>query len=88
MFKTRSENQYISALASDVDHLNAIPVNPYKVCFKNGIVNLKDGTISNHNPEEIHTVLIPHNYEPNADCSTFIFYLKNKGKCIFRTSLK
>jgi putative DNA primase/helicase len=71
VWKTGYENQYISALASDVDHLNAIPVNPYKVCFKNGIVNLKDGTISNHSPEEIHTVLIPHNYEPNADCPTF-----------------
>jgi putative DNA primase/helicase len=71
VWKTGYENQYISALASDVDHLSAIPANPYKVCFKNGIVNLKDGTISNHSPEEIHTVLIPHNYEPNADCPTF-----------------
>ena len=39
---------------------------PYLLCVKNGVVNLVDGTFSEHNPNYYLTSASPVNYNPDA----------------------
>jgi P4 family phage/plasmid primase-like protien len=48
---------------SDLDQKN-----PYLICVKNGIVDLRDGTFNEHTPDVVFTNQLPIAYNERADC--------------------
>lgn len=70
-WKPSWERQYFQAFKLSVTFLNDIPNYLEQLCFTNGIVNLVDGSISEHSPDVIHTLQIPYDYDSTADCPNF-----------------
>jgi putative DNA primase/helicase len=72
----RSESD--SRIQVMVSLARALPGIPVKLCefdahpwlfnVNNGTINLKTGHLQPHNSEELHTVLVPVDYDPNAKC--------------------
>jgi putative DNA primase/helicase len=49
---------------------------PNLVNFKNGTVDLRTGEIRPHKPEDLITKLIPRSYEPEAECTRFLTFIR------------
>lgn len=73
---TRSESDSrIEAMVSIARALPGIPVvlgdldaHPWLFNVNNGTINLKTGQLQPHDSGELHTVLVPVDYDPNAAC--------------------
>lgn len=48
----------------------------FEICLKNGIVDVKTGEFTTHDPEKLFVTQIPVNYSPDADCPKFKTFLK------------
>lgn len=74
----RSINAVVQLILSDeylditMEEINNYP--PYVVNFKNGMLNIKTGEILPHDKEYRSINQIPHNYVPDADIKTSVFW--------------
>nr|DAT39382.1 MAG TPA: dsDNA helicase [Caudoviricetes sp.] len=74
----RSINSVVQLILSDeyldvsLEDVNAYP--PYVVNFKNGMLNIKTGELFPHDKEYRSINQIPHDYVPDADIKTSIFW--------------
>lgn len=69
---TDTEGQWRMQVQKDARELNS---NPYIINVKNGLLNVIDGTLSNHTPEYLSTVQLAVNYTPGSDCPRFLKYM-------------
>ena len=69
---TDTEGQWRMQIQKDARDLNS---NPYIINVKNGLLNVIDGTLSDHTPEYLSTVQVAVNYTPGAQCPRFIKYM-------------
>lgn len=69
---TDTEGQWRMQIQKDARELNA---NPYIINVKNGLLNVLDGTLSEHTPEYLSTVQLPVTYLPGAKCERFVQYM-------------
>ncbi|MDH5676000.1 MAG: phage/plasmid primase, P4 family [Myxococcales bacterium] len=49
---------------------------PYLANFKNGTLDLKKRELRPHDPADLLTQIIPHNYNPEAECPRYMAYLE------------
>ena len=74
----RTINSVVQLILSDeyldvtMEEINNYP--PYVVNFKNGMLNIKTGEILPHDKEYKSINQIPHNYVPDADIKTSVFW--------------
>lgn len=74
----RTVNAVVQLILSDeyldvtMEEINNYP--PYVVNFKNGMLNIKTGEILPHDKEYRSINQIPHNYVPDADIKTSVFW--------------
>jgi putative DNA primase/helicase len=52
----------------EADEMNP-PHSNFLLNFQNGTLDLKTGELRSHNPEDLITRIIKHNYNPDAECS-------------------
>jgi putative DNA primase/helicase len=75
----RRSNRITNALREAEPHLAIRPADldthPDLVNFLNGTLNLKTGEFSAHSRELFITKLIQHDYQPEAQCPTFLSFL-------------
>lgn len=69
---TDTEGQWRMQIQKDARELNS---NPYIINVKNGLLNVLDGTLSEHTTEYLSTVQLPVTYTPGATCPKFIQYM-------------
>lgn len=58
-------------------NLEVINTNPKILNLKNGLLNIETGEFSEHTPENIITVRIPVNYDPEAECPEIKKFLQD-----------
>jgi len=61
------------ALNVKLSHFDA---NPYLLNVQNGTVNLRTGTLQDHNPADYLTVISPTTYDPSATCPLWLEFLR------------
>lgn len=64
--------QWKLQIQSDIKDLNA---NPYIINIKNGLYNILEDTLTDHNPNYYSTVQLNVNYDKKADCPLFKKFL-------------
>lgn len=69
---TDAEGQWKMLIQIDPKELNP---NPYIINTKSGLLNMLDGSLSEHTPDYLSTVQVMAHYDPEAKCPRFIQYL-------------
>ncbi len=69
---TDTEGQWRMQVQKDARELNS---NPNIINVKNGLLNVIDGTLSEHTQEYLSTVQLAVNFTPEAKCPRFLQYL-------------
>ena len=74
------EKRITTCLANAQDKHKARPAeldtDPYLLNFLNGTLDLRTGELRPHRPEDLITKLVHFNYNPKAQCSTFLKFLE------------
>jgi putative DNA primase/helicase len=81
--RTSERCQRIDAMISMARYLPNVPVtssdlnrDPWLINCQNGTLNLRNGTLQAHDPEDLITRVLPIPYEPNAACSRWLQFLQ------------
>ncbi|MCM1270814.1 MAG: phage/plasmid primase, P4 family [Ruminococcus flavefaciens] len=69
-----AEHQWRLLVQKDIRELNA---NPYIINLKNGLYNLFEDTLTEHNPDYYSTVQLNVSFDSKADCPKFKKFLEN-----------
>ena len=56
--------------------INRLDSDPWSINCENGIVDLRDGSLRPHDPNEFHSRMCPVAYDPNAKCPNFLQFLR------------
>lgn len=67
-----AEHQWRLLIRKEIRELNA---NPFIINVKNGLLNVLEGTLSEHTEDYYSTVQMSVNYDPKADCPLFKKFL-------------
>jgi Predicted ATPase len=51
--------------------------NPYLLCVKNGVINLKTGAYTKHSPDYLMTMGLDKTYDPEAECPNTMKFLND-----------
>lgn len=77
VWSVANQGTYRKAFLLNMEHLVRIPVNPNRLLLKNGILDIEGycsgvpDVMHPFSPEEVLTVKVPHEYDPNAKCDLF-----------------
>ncbi len=66
----REAQPHLTCRASELDS------NPWLLNFVNGTVDLRTGKLLPHDPQQLITKLIDHEYQPQAECPLFLRFLE------------